>query len=113
MNRKCLSLFYSALTALTMSVAAADQPNIIYILTDDLGCYGQMILKTPNIDRLAAEGMKFTRHYAGSTVCAPSRCVLMTGLHTGHCRVRGNGDWHIPDEDLTVPKLLKKAGYHT
>lgn len=108
----------TALAAVTMSVAAADKPNIIYILADDLGygdlgCYGQKMLTTPNIDRLAAEGMRFTRHYAGSTVCAPSRCVLMTGLHTGHSRVRGNGDWHIPDEDMTVPKLLKQAGYTT
>ena len=99
-------------------LSAADKPNIIYILADDLGygdlgCYGQKTLSTPNIDKLAAEGMKFTRHYAGSTVCAPSRCVLMTGLHTGHCRVRGNDPWTIPDEDVTVPNLLKKAGYHT
>ena len=64
------------------------KPNIIYILVDDLGygdlgCYGQAQIKTPNIDRMAAEGMRFTDHYAGSTVCAPSRCCLMTGLHTG------------------------------
>ncbi|CAN5866919.1 arylsulfatase [soil metagenome] len=115
---KRFSLFFVALVGTLMPVAAADQPNIIYILADDLGygdlgCYGQMMLKTPNIDRLATEGMKFTRHYAGDTVCAPSRCVLMTGLHTGHCRVRGNGDWHIPDTDMTVPKLLKQAGYTT
>ena len=71
-------------------------PNIIYILADDLGhgdlgCYGQKIIQTPNLDRMAAEGMRFTDHYAGSTVCAPSRCVLMTGFHTGHARIRGNG----------------------
>lgn len=94
------------------------KPNIIYILADDLGfgdigCYGQKKLVTPNLDRMAAEGMKFTRHYAGATVCAPSRCVLMTGLHTGHGRVRGNGDWTIPDTDLTLPKVLKGAGYTT
>ena len=97
---------------------AVDRPNIIYILADDMGygdagCYGQKMLTTPNLDKMAAEGMKFTRHYAGCTVCAPSRCVLMTGLHTGHCRVRGNGEGHIPDEDVTLPKLLKTAGYHT
>ena len=98
---------------------AAAKPNIVYILADDLGygdlgCYGQKSgLKTPNIDRMAAEGMKFTRHYAGSTVCAPSRCVLMTGLHSGHGRVRGNDPWIIPDSDVTVPNLLKKAGYRT
>lgn len=71
-------------------------PNLIYILADDLGygdlgCYGQTVLKTPHLDRMAAEGVRFTRHYAGSTVCAPSRCVWMTGLHTGHARIRGNG----------------------
>lgn len=97
---------------------AAAKPNIIYILADDLGygdlgCYGQAKLTTPHLDALAASGIKFTRHYAGSTVCAPSRCVLMTGLHTGHCRVRGNDPWSIPDSDVTVPNLLKSAGYHT
>lgn len=100
------------------SALPGGKPNIIYILADDLGygdlgCYGQKTLATPNLDRMAAEGMKFTRHYAGCTVCAPSRCVLMTGLHTGHCRVRGNGDGTIPDSDPTLPKMLKGAGYHT
>ncbi|MEZ0389114.1 MAG: arylsulfatase [Verrucomicrobium sp.] len=115
------SLLRLAAVAVAMAASAAlaaDRPNIIYILTDDLGygdlgCYGQKTLTTPNIDRLAAEGVKFTRHYAGDTVCAPSRCVLMTGLHTGHCRVRGNDPWTIPDTDVTVPNLLKKAGYAT
>src|SRR5512138_779572 len=70
-------------------------PNIIFILADDLGygelgCYGQKIIQTPNLDRLAAEGMRFTQFYAGSTVCAPSRSVLMTGKHLGHTTVRGN-----------------------
>lgn len=97
---------------------AQAKPNIIYILLDDagygdFGCYGQKTLQTPNVDRLASEGMKFTRHYAGSTVCAPSRCVLMTGLHTGHSRVRANGPGAIPDTDLTVARLLKDAGYQT
>jgi arylsulfatase A-like enzyme len=112
------SLFILTLLLLGTLVQAADKPNIIYILADDMGygdagCYGQKTLTTPNLDKMAAEGMKFTRHYAGCTVCAPSRCVLMTGLHTGHCRVRGNGEGHIPDEDLTLPKFLKSAGYHT
>jgi arylsulfatase A-like enzyme len=94
------------------------KPNIIYILLDDVGygdfgCYGQKTLRTPNVDRLASEGMKFTRHYAGSTVCAPSRGTLMTGLHTGHSHVRGNGPSHLPDTDLNVARLLKDAGYHT
>src|SRR3990170_4275665 len=74
---------------------AARRPNIVLLLADDLGygdlgCYGQRQIQTPRIDRLAAEGIRFTQFYAGSTVCAPSRCVLMTGLHTGHCFVRGN-----------------------
>ncbi len=112
------SLFILSLLLLGTFAHAADKPNIIYILADDMGygdagCFGQKTLTTPNLDKMAAEGMKFTRHYAGCTVCAPSRCVLMTGLHTGHCRVRGNGEGHIPDEDLTLPKLLKSAGYHT
>ena len=73
-----------------------DKPNIIFIMADDLGygdlgCYGQKEIKTPRLDRLASEGMRFTDFYAGSTVCAPSRCVLMTGYHTGHAFVRGNG----------------------
>ena len=116
---RAMRFFITCLLLLcTTAVFAAERPNIIYILADDLGigdlgCYGQTKLKTPSIDRLAAEGMRFTRHYAGSTVCAPSRCVLMTGLNTGHCRVRGNGLWTIPDEDMTVPKLLKQAGYTT
>jgi len=94
------------------------KPNIVYILVDDagygdFGCYGQKTLLTPNVDRLASEGMKFTRHYAGSTVCAPSRCTLMTGLHTGHSRVRGNGPGFVPNADLTAARLLKDAGYRT
>lgn len=99
-------------------VATAERPNIIYILADDagygdFGCYGGTHLPTPNVDRMAAEGMKFTRHYAGCTVCAPSRCVLMTGLHTGHCRVRGNSPGLLQDEDITVAEVLKNAGYKT
>jgi arylsulfatase A-like enzyme len=94
------------------------KPNIIFILADDLGygdlgCYGQKTIKTPNIDRMAAGGMRFTDHYAGSTVCAPSRCCLMTGLHTGHALVRGNARVPLRPSDVTVAELLKKAGYTT
>ena len=97
---------------------AKERPNVIYILADDLGygdlgCYGQKTLSTPHLDRLALEGMRFTRHYAGSTVCAPSRCVLMTGLHTGHCRVRGNGPGKLLSADVTFARLLQQAGYAT
>jgi len=98
--------------------AAATKPNIIFILADDLGygdlgCFGQKMLATPHVDRMAAEGVRFTRHYAGSTVCAPSRCVLLTGLHTGHARIRGNSPGLLTDEDVTVAEVLKGAGYAT
>lgn len=93
-------------------------PNIILIVADDLGygdlgCYGQSRIKTPNLDSLATEGIRFTQFYAGSTVCAPSRCALMTGLHTGHCLIRGNANVPLRPEDLTVAELLQRAGYHT
>jgi arylsulfatase A-like enzyme len=94
------------------------RPNIVLILADDLGygdlgCYGQKRIATPNIDRLAAEGRRFTQFYAGSTVCAPSRCVLMTGLHTGHCYIRGNSNHSLRASDTTVAQLLQQAGYAT
>lgn len=99
-----------------------EPPNIVYILADDLGygdlgCYGQKRFATPNIDRMAAEGMRFTQHYSGSTVCAPSRCALMTGLHTGHTAVRDNegpyGAMPLGPSDVTVAQVLKEAGYST
>jgi arylsulfatase A-like enzyme len=98
--------------------AAVRKPSIIFILADDLGygelgCYGQTRIKTPNLDQLAADGMRFTSFYAGSTVCAPSRCALMTGLHTGHALIRGNGTVALRPQDLTVAEILKQAGYHT
>ena len=98
--------------------AASDRPNIIFILADDLGygdlgCYGQRTIQTPNLDQMAVEGMSFTDHYAGSTVCAPSRCCLMTGLHTGHARVRGNDRVPLRPTDVTVAELLQRAGYAT
>lgn len=94
------------------------KPNIIFILADDLGygdlgCFGQEKIKTPNLDKMAAEGMRFTQHYAGSTVCAPSRCCLLTGKHTGHCTVRGNVDFLIKPDETTVAEILKQAGYST
>ncbi|MEZ5352017.1 MAG: arylsulfatase [Bryobacteraceae bacterium] len=96
------------------------KPNILFILADDLGygnlgCYGQKQIQTPNIDRLAAEGMQFSQAYAGSTVCAPSRCCLMTGYHTGHGRTRGNMSPDLPlrPQDLTVTEILKFSGYRT
>jgi arylsulfatase A-like enzyme len=96
------------------------RPNILLILADDLGygnlgCYGAKEVKTPNLDRMAAEGMRFSQAYAGSTVCAPSRCCLMTGYHTGHARTRGNRypDLPLRPEDITVTEILKNAGYRT
>lgn len=96
------------------------RPNIILIVADDLGygdlgCYGQKKIQTPNIDRLASEGMRFTQFYAGSSVCAPSRCSLMTGMHNGHNRIRDNlpnNIWLRPD-DITLAEVLKQAGYKT
>ncbi len=117
------------ITALFASALAlgAKNPNIVYILADDLGigelsCYGQEKMKTPNIDRMATEGMQFSRHYSGSTVCAPSRCTLMTGLHTGHCSIRGNakspikgsvGNMHMAEGTYTIAQMLKDKGYKT
>lgn len=103
---------------------SVDKPNIIYILADDLGygdlsSYGQQKFTTPNIDRLAKEGMLFTQHYSGSTVCAPSRSALLTGMHTGHTVVRGNkeiqpeGQYPIPDNTYTLAEAMKKEGYVT
>jgi len=95
------------------------RPNIIWVMADDLGygdlsCYGQRRFSTPNIDRMAAEGMRFLQHYAGSTVCAPSRSALMTGQHTGHTRVRGNSPrTPLRPEDVTVAEVLRGAGYAT
>lgn len=105
-------------------LANSNQPNIIYILADDLGygdlsCYGQEKFSTPNIDKLASQGMLFSQHYSGSTVCAPSRSALLTGMHTGHTVVRGNkeiqpeGQYPIPDDTYTLAEVMKKAGYKT
>lgn len=94
------------------------KPNVIYIMADDLGygdlgCYGQKIIPTPNLDKMAAEGIRFTDFYSGNTVCAPSRYALMTGLHMGHAYIRGNGEFPIRAEEKTLPKALKENGYHT
>lgn len=121
------------MTFCAATVAADRKPNIVFIIADDLGigdlgCYGQKIIRTPSIDRMAAEGMKFTQHYSGNAVCAPSRCVLMTGLHPGHAFIRDNrqmkgadyskpglhqieGQHPIPDDTVTIPELLKPLGY--
>ncbi len=124
-----VSLFLNALafaddgSTETKSVESL-RPNVIFILADDLGygdlsCYGQKRFSTPHIDALASRGMKFTQSYSGSTVCAPSRCCLMTGLHSGHAPIRGNGEIEpegqtpMPADTQTVGHLLQKAGYRT
>jgi arylsulfatase A len=88
----------------TSAISASDQPNVVFILADDLGwaevgCFGQKKIPTPNIDRLASEGMKLTQHYSGAPVCAPSRCVLMTGKHLGQAEIRSNAkiEKHFPE----------------
>lgn len=143
---KIKTLLLSTLAVVMLLASCSQQeketkkPNIIYILADDLGygelgCYGQELIETPNIDALAKNGIKFTDHYAGAPVCAPSRCVLLTGKHTGHAYVRGNDEWRsrgkvwdykamiadstlegqrpMPADTKTVAKLLKTAGYRT
>ena len=103
---------------------AADKPNIIFILADDLGyrelgSFGQELIKTPHLDKFATQGMKLTQHYCGNAVCAPSRCVLMTGMHPGHAFIRSNmaappeGQKAIPDSDVTIGELLQEQGYVT
>ena len=116
------------------------KPNIVYILADDLGygdlgCYGQQLIETPNIDKLAAEGIRFTQHYSGAPVCAPSRCMLLTGKHPGHAQIRGNDEWGergdvwnylaqladstlegqrpLAEETPTIASQLQEAGYST
>lgn len=141
---RIFSILISCLMLLTACITTpqkVDQkPNIIYILADDLGyaelgAYGQTKIETPNLDALAASGMLFTQHYSGSPVCAPSRCVLLTGQHTGHAYIRGNDEWRergevwnyakavedpnlegqrpLPDDIPTIGNLLKQAGYTT
>jgi arylsulfatase A len=101
------------------SAQSVRPPNIVLIVADDLGigdlgCYGQKLIRTPNIDRLASEGLRFTDAYSGCTVCAPSRSVLMTGYHMGHTSVRGNtGGQSLSESDVTLPMLLRQAGYAT
>ncbi len=113
-----------SMSSAAFAAPAPAKPNLIFILADDLGygelgCFGAKQIATPNLDRMAAEGMKFTQFYAGSTVCAPSRSVLMTGLHTGHTRVRGNAGkqnrapQNLRAEDVVLPEVLHQAGYAT
>ncbi len=146
LNSQCLIIGWTLSTAFSsygvqlQSAGKSAKPNIIYILADDLGygelgCYGQKLIETPNIDRLAANGIRFTQHYSGAPVCAPSRCVLLTGKHMGHSYIRGNDEWAergkvwdykamladstlegqrpLPENEITIAQLLKTAGYQT
>ena len=117
-----LLLLHCGTTELTSSSAVAPPdtgPNVVFVLADDLGygdlgSYGQELIATPVLDSLARTGMRFTQHYSGSTVCAPSRSVLMTGRHTGHTFVRGNGgDDGLPDSIVTLAEVMQSAGYDT
>ncbi len=142
---KSKRVFLSSCAALIMLAGCMSQqeekkPNIIYILADDLGyaelgSYGQELIETPQLDKLAANGMRFTQHYAGAPVCAPSRCVLLTGQHAGHAYIRGNDEWAVrgevwnyakavddpnlegqrpmPDSIPTIGNILQQAGYKT
>jgi arylsulfatase A len=123
----CLTIPY---LLIAQQKTANSKPNIIYIYADDLGygelgCYGQQKIRTPNLDQLAKEGIRFTKHYTGAPVCAPARCMLMTGKHGGHSYIRGNyelggfedgkegGQMPLPEGTFTIAKLMKNAGYTT
>lgn len=117
--------FMAVMLTSVLSLYAVDKPNIVFILGDDvaqgdLGCYGQQKIKTPSLDKMAAEGVRYTQAYSGTTVCAPSRTSLMTGLHMGHSPVRANreivkgeGQMPLPEKTVTVAQLLKQQGYAT
>lgn len=127
LKRSFFSLLFILCFAYLCPAQRGSRPNIIFILADDLGygdlgCYGQQQIRTPNLDSMARKGMRFTQHYAGSPVCAPSRAVLMTGRDPGHARVRGNYEkgpqgfgagLALKDEDLTIAEILKARGYQT
>ena len=111
-------------TAVCSCLAAETKTNVVLIVADDLGyrelgSFGQKLIRTPNLDQLASQGMRLTQHYSGNAVCAPSRCVLMTGKHPGHAFVRSNrstppeGQWPIPDSEVTLAELMKAQGYTT
>jgi len=123
---RAIRTFLLAASSASLALAQAPDrpPNIVFVLADDLGyrelgCFGQQQIHTPRLDRLAAGGMRLTRHYAGSPVCAPSRCVLMTGKHPGHAAIRDNkevqpeGQWPLPADETTLGEVLTAAGHAT
>ncbi len=121
----CIAFLFIAMqTGSTIEAAKRTKPNIVFILADDLGyrelgSFGQKLIKTPHLDQLAKQGMRLTQHYCGNAVCAPSRCVLMTAKHPGHAIVRSNkgtppeGQWPIPDSEVTLAEVLQQQGYVT
>jgi len=121
MNKKCFTLVAGLVLLacfLRSTDASAAGPNVLYILADDLGygdlgSYGQELIRTPHLDRLAVQGMRFTQHYAGGPSCHPSRCVLFTGKHTGHARIRANSKLPLHPEDLTISQMFRQAEYAT
>ena len=132
MNFRQARLLFALLVALhcfavaTAIADAAPPPNVVLIVADDLGycelgCFGQEKIKTPHLDKLASQGMRLTQHYSGNAVCAPSRCVLMTGKHPGHAFIRSNKQWKpraegqypIPAAEVTLAELLQEQGYVT
>jgi arylsulfatase A-like enzyme len=124
MPKKILALTVLLMPPLHAAGVPVTKPNIVFILSDDLaqgdiGCYGQKLILTPRLDRMAAEGTRYNQAYAGTSVCAPSRSSLMTGLHMGHCPIRANrevkpeGQMPLPAATVTVAQLLKQAGYAT
>ncbi|RFS14428.1 arylsulfatase [Emticicia sp. C21] len=127
---RIVAILFLCFFALSLQAQKAKKPNVIYIYADDLGygelgCYGQTKIKTPNLDKLAKEGIRFTQHYTGAPVCAPARTMLMTGKHAGHAYIRGNyelggfednkegGQMPLPEGAFTIADLMKKAGYAT
>jgi arylsulfatase A-like enzyme len=127
---KINAILFLLISSLVVNAQKIKKPNVIYIYADDLGygelgCYGQTKIKTPNLDNLAREGIKFTQHYTGAPVCAPARTILMTGKHSGHAYIRGNyelggfednkegGQMPLPEGAFTIADLMKKAGYAT
>ncbi|MEX0678590.1 MAG: arylsulfatase [Pirellulales bacterium] len=120
----CTAALLATCSTAAISAEPERRPNVVFLLADDLGyadlgCFGQKRIRTPHLDRLAAEGMRLSQHYSGNAVCAPSRCVLMTGLHPGHAFIRDNravkpeGQYPIPADTVTLAKLLRHQGYAT
>ena len=117
-NGGTLGLIFWLVLCGVCAAAEPARPNVILIMADDLGwgdlgCYGQAKILTPRLDQMAKEGMRFSNWYAGSTVCAPSRCVLMTGLHTGHASIRGNNKLNLRAGDVTIAEMFQDNGYAT